>query len=274
MPKKIDFFIDHFLKYDLLTLAAALSFYTALALAPLLLIILYGLGALGDEARTYLLNQANIVMGKQPAEAIQLIVESIQAQPELSRAGGIIGFFTLFFTASGAFAQLQFSMNKIWSAEPDQNSGIKDWLERRLFSFAMVLTLIVISAASILVSALMNYVFSFNNLTWAILNHSLTFLGSCAIFTALMRYLPDTQIPWVHSLRGGIATSLLFTLGKYLIGLYLGSSALNSAYGAAGSLIVFLTWFYYSSLIIFVGALYAKTMCQFSEADSSLEACE
>src|SRR5690606_3004611 len=109
--------IDHFLKNDLLTLAAALSFYTALALAPLLLITLYGLGTLGDEARVYFLNQTTIAIGKQPAEAIQLIVESIQSRPELSKMGGIIGVLTLFFTASGAFAQLQFSMNKILSTE-------------------------------------------------------------------------------------------------------------------------------------------------------------
>lgn len=274
MRQKFEYFIDHFLEYDLLTLAAALSFYTALALAPLLLITLYGLGTLGDEAMTYFLNQTTIVIGQQPAKAIELIVKSIQARPDLSQIGGIIGIITLFFSASGAFAQLQFSMNKIWSSEHNEKSGIKDWLERRLLSFGMVLTLIIISAASLLVSTAMNYIFSFNNLTWAVLNHTLTFLGTCAIFTALIRYLPDTHIPWIPSMRGGIATALLFTLGKYLIGLYLGRSALNSAYGAAGSLIVFLTWFYYSSLIIFVGALYARTMCQFSEADSSLEACE
>lgn len=259
MRKKLNEFIDYFLKYDLLTLAAALSFYTALSLAPLVLITIYALGLWGQEAQEFFLSQTSIVIGERPAETIKMIVESIEQDQSFSQIGGIIGFATLLFSASGAFAQLQFSMNKIWAISNEAKSGIKSWVRRRVLSFGMILSLIFISIASLLMSTLMSYILSLRNFTWAVLNHSFTLLGFCAIFTVLIKYLPDIEVPWKSAAKGGVATALLFTLGKYLIGLYLSHSALNSAYGAAGSLIVFLTWFYYSSLIIFMGALYART---------------
>ena len=247
-------FIDNFVKHDLLTLAAALAFYTALSLAPLLLITLSLLGLVGSETQVRLIEQIQGVMGANAAEAVKVVIDGAKTRPDLSGLGGIVGFVFLFFSASGVFAQIQSSINLIWDANGVASGGWKVWIKRRLLSMGMVLSLGFLSIVSLMVTAGLTFVFRESTTIWNVLNFVISLGVFATLFAAIYKVLPDVRMRWKEAYFGGALTAALFTVGKYLIGLYLGTSAVASAYGAMGSLIVLLTWVYYSALILFIGA--------------------
>lgn len=247
--------LSNFGKHDLLTLAAALAFYTALSLAPLLLITLSFLALLGSDSQVQMLNQINAVIGAQAAEAVKIVVESADKRPDLTRIGGIIGSIVLIFSASAVFAQIQSSINLIWETQNEQKPGMWGWVRRRLISMGMVLTMGFLAIVSLILSATLSFVLGQNGAIWGVV---VNFLGTFAVFSflfgAIYKILPDTHLKWKNALFGGVITAFLFTLGKEAIGFYLGQSAVGSSYGAMGSLLVFLVWVYYSAAILFIGA--------------------
>lgn len=251
------FFSDIF-KHDIFTLAAALAFYSALSLAPLLLVVLYVIGISGFQAQNELLEQIQILMGPQASEAVAMIVQSTDKHPDLNSIAGIVGVLTLLFSASAVFGQLQASLNVIGEVPVKENESeiteIKIWIKKRFFSMGLVLAFAFLAMVSLIANTAVTLFLGNTGDVLKIAN----FVGSVALFALLFalifHYLPDVRVQKRAAFYGGLITSILFTAGKHLLGIYLGASAVGSAYGAAGSLIILLLWVYYSAIILFVGA--------------------
>lgn len=243
--------------HDVLTLAAAMAFYTGLALAPLLILLLWASGLLGPDLRDSLVREVVALVGPQGGAAIGSLIEEAASERAQRRTAGAIGLVVLLFSATGVFAQLQASLNTIWGVEAKAAGALWQWLRKRLLSFGMLLTLgfllLVSLFASAAVSALAQRLGSSG--IEAGFNLVAPFLVYVAVFGAIFLWLPDVELRVGDVALGAVLTAALFTLGKWAIGLYLGMSSIGSAYGAAGTLVVFLSWTYYSCAILFVGAV-------------------
>jgi membrane protein len=242
--------------------AAALAFFTVFSLAPLAIVAIGVAGILFGKAAAQgeLVSQIEGYIGPQAASLVQSAVQN---------AGGwssgllatLVGIATLLFGATRGFTQLQEGLNAIWNVKPRPNEGIKNLIRIRLLSFGLAIAVGFLLLVSLAISAVLSAVGEyFHNIVpqLQILLRALDMLLSLAVisllFAAVYRYLPDVEITWSNVTAGAILTSVLLTLGKFLIGLYLGKSALASSYGAAGSLVVILLWVYYSAQIVFFGA--------------------
>lgn len=248
-----DFFRD-----DAMTLGAALAFYTALSLAPLTVVVLWILSLLGYHDQKELMAEVVRIVGPEAGKSFSSILESANREPDLGNLAGILGLGVLVFSASGVFGQLQHSLDRIWNVEPRPGQGIRGWLRKRLLSLGMVGTIGFLLMASLIASALLSAFvgsFSSEDAPWLrVVDLAVPFLVYTMLFALIFKLLPDVKISWRDVWAGSLVTAALFTVGKSLIGIYLGKSTLASAYGAAGSLVVLLLWVYYSSLIVFFGA--------------------
>jgi membrane protein len=248
-------------------LAAALAYYTAFALAPLLVIAIAIAGAVFGEkaARGAVLNQLNQVTGRQGAEAINTMI----AQAGKNESGGVIaavlGVGALLLGASGLFGQLQDALNTIWEVQPKPGQGIIATIKQRFFSITMVLGTGFLLLVSLVAGAVLGAVTNFFSgllpgldILWQILNIALTFGLATLVFALIYKFVPDVQIKWSDVGIGALVTAALFMLGQALLGLYLSRSAPGSAYGAAGSFVIILLWIYYSAQILFFGAEFTQ----------------
>lgn len=247
--------------------AAALAYYTVFSLAPLLLIAITIAGAVfGEEAaRGELVGQIQGLVGQEGAAAIQTMIENTQKPGSGGTIASIIGVVTLLLGASGVFGQLQEALNAVWEVKPNPKQGWKSFLQSRFLSFAMVLVIGFLLLVSLVLSAVLAGVGTFfGGLVpgYAAVGQLLNFLISFAVITVLFasiyKFLPDVKVPWRNLWVGAAVTSLLFSIGKYLIGLYLGSSGVTSTYGAAGSIVVILVWVFYSAQILLIGAEFTQ----------------
>ena len=243
-------------------LAAALAYYTVFSITPLLVIAIAIAGAVfgQDAAKGEILEQVNFLVGEQGAQAIEVGLNNA-SQPELSSIASIISVVVLLIGASGVFAQLQEALNTVWDVKAKPNQGIWNFIRKRLLSFGMVLVIGFLLLVSLILSAALSGVSKLQinllpGLTsiWQLLNFGISFGFITLLFAFIYYYLPDVKIRWKDVWIGAIITALLFTVGKFAIGLYLGRGSLGSAYGAAGSLIVFLAWVFYSAQILLFGA--------------------
>ena len=243
-------------------LAAALAYYTVFSITPLLVIAIAIAGAVfgRDAARGEILEQINSLVGEQGAQAIEVGLNNAN-QPELSSVASIISVVVLLIGASGVFAQLQEALNTVWDVKAKPDQGIWNFIRKRLLSFGMVLAIGFLLLVSLILSAVLSGVSKLQiNLlpgitpVWQLLNFAISFGFITLLFALIYYYLPDVKILWKDVWIGAIMTALLFSIGKFAIGLYLGRGSLGSAYGAAGSLIVFLAWVFYSAQILLFGA--------------------
>ncbi len=242
-------------------LSASLAFYTALSLAPLIVIVIaIGGMVFGDEAaRGQIVGQIDGLIGTQGAETVQAILDSAK-----STQGGIIATIisvaVLLFGASGVFGELQSALNEIFDVKPRPGRGILGILKDRFFSFTMVLGVGFLLLVSLVLSAGITAVgdrFGGSEAApflWQAINFVVSFAVISVLFALIFKVIPDIRIAWGDVWPGAIATAALFTIGRYLIGLYLGGGSVSSSYGAAGSLIAVLVWVYYSAQILFFGA--------------------
>lgn len=251
----------NFLDDDALTLGGALAFYSALSLAPLLLILLWMASYLGEGTQQSMVEQIVALIGEQGGAAIKSIVDNAEKRPTLGNIAGIFSIVMLLFSATGVFGQLQHALNIIWDVEAKPKSGVWGWLRKRLLSAGMVLALGFLLLVSLALSAVLAGMLTYFENTvagnaglWVTLNVAIPLLVFTALFGLLFKYLPDVKIGWSDVWLGAFLTSALFVIGKGAIGYYLGRAGVGSAYGAAGSLIALLVWVYYSSLILFFGA--------------------
>ena len=247
-------------------LAAALAYYTVFSITPLLVIVIAIAGAVfgQDTARAEILEQINGLVGEQGANAIEIALANAN-QPEISSIASIISVVILLIGASGVFAQLQEALNTVWDVKAKPDGGIWNFIRKRLLSFGMVLAIGFLLLVSLILSAILsgigkleiNLLPGFTPL-WQILNFAISFGFISLLFALIYYYLPDVKIRWKDVWIGAIITALLFTVGKFAIGLYLGRGSFGSAYGAAGSLIVFLAWVFYSAQILLFGAEFTQ----------------
>lgn len=252
--------------------AAALAYYTVFSLAPLLLIAIAIAGAVfGEEAaRGQLVSQIQGLVGQEGAEAIQTMIQNTQQSGSGGLVASLIGVVTLLFGASGVFGQLQESLNAIWEVKPKPDRGWRNFIQARFLSFAMVVVIGFLLMVSLVLSAVLSGLSNFLGDRipgFAAVGQGLNFLISFAVITGLFasiyKFLPDVKVPWKNLWVGSAVTALLFNIGKYLIGLYLGNSSVSSTYGAAGSLVVLLIWIFYSAQILLIGAEFTQVYSRY-----------
>ncbi len=246
--------LSDFLRDDAMTRGAALAFYTALSLSPLLVILLSIASFLGEDTQQQLVNQISGLVGPEAASVIDTVIQNVDARPDIGSLSAIIGIATLIFSATGVLASLQNSLNRIWHIEGKPGSGVWNWIRKRLLSFGMILAIGFLLIVSLTVSTVLNLFLAGTGMVWQTINFLVSFGVFVLLFALIFQYLPDANIAWKDVWVGAVMTALLFAVGKYVIGQYLGYSSVGSAYGAAGSLLVLLVWVYYSSLILFFGA--------------------
>src|ERR1035437_9065955 len=254
-----------FIDDEALSRGAAIAFYTVTSIAPVLLIVvaIAGLAFGHDAAQNAIITQLSGLMGQQTAEVIQAAIASAAGKSSGILAN-IIGVATLVATASGVFGEMQSSLNAIWKAKSVATT-VSRLIRARATSLGLVAALgfllIVSLAVSAGLTAFGNYLDSIipiGKLIFPILNFFVSLALLAALFAAIYKVLPDRRLEWRDVIIGAIVTSVLFTIGKSLIGWYLGSSAVASSYGAAGGLIVLLLWVYYSVQIFLLGAEFTK----------------
>jgi len=258
---------EEFIDDNGLKLSAALSYYTIFSLPPLLIIIISVCGVFfGPEAiRGEIFGQINELVGNSAAIEIQNIIKNVSLSSS-TRYVTSVSIIILIIGASGVFSEIQDSINYIWGLKAKPKRGWIKFLKNRLMSFSMIGTvgfllmvgLIVNTVMSVLDNKLVKiypqltlYIFNFLNLF-------IVFLIIALLFAIIFKTLPDGTVSWKDSLIGAGFTSLLFMLGKFLIGFYLGSTVLASLYGAAGSIVLILLWVYYSAIILYYGAEFTK----------------
>jgi membrane protein len=248
-------------------LGAALSYYTLFALAPILIVAISIAGlAFGAEAvRGEIVDQIDGLVGRDGARAVQAMLEGA-AQPSSSVPATIIGVITFFLGATGAFLELQTALNTIWRVTPKvSGSWFRALVKQRLISFALVvgvgfllLTSLVVSAGLAALDKYMGHAYPAATVLWQAVNVVVSLGVITLLFAMIFKVLPDVQLAWGDVWVGALVTAGLFTLGKSLIGLYLGTSDVASTYGAAGSVVVLLVWVYYSAQIILLGAEFTR----------------
>lgn len=262
--------LKNWFAHDSTSESAALAFYTVSSLAPLLLVVVTVAGAIfgADAVRGRLVHQFEGLMGRDQAGLVQTVLQKANREPSGGLAA-IGGGVLLIIGATAVFAQLQSSLNRIWEVEPKPGHFFKDFLRKRLLSFAIVVALGFLLLVSLVLSAGLEAVQSrvasyfATEAAWlGWLNAIVSFLLVSLLFALIFRVLPDRKIPWRDVWLGAIVTALLFVAGKWAIGLYLGRAALTSTYGAAGSVIVLLLWVYYASFIVLLGAEFTRAYSQ------------
>ncbi len=248
-------------------LSSSLAYYTLFSLAPLLIIVIAIAGLVfGQEAaQKQIVGTIEGMVGQQSAEAVQGMIQNASSQPKTGMISAVIGFIALILGAGGVVGQLQTALNTIWGVEPKPGQGIWGFLRQRFVSYAMLLGIGFLLLVSLVVSAVAASLTKFVGGYFGgaeVLAHGLDFVISFLLITVLFamiyKYLPDVRIEWRDVWIGAALTSVLFTIGKVLIGLYLGRSGVSSTFGAAGSLITVLLWVYYSGLIFFLGAEFTQ----------------
>jgi membrane protein len=244
---------------------AALAFYTVFSLAPILIlsIAIAGLFFGQEAARGEIFAQVKDLLGSDAAAAIQAMIQSA-SRPGAGLIATAIGLVTLCIGATTALAELKDGLDQIWDAPPERTSGFWYFIRKRLLSVGLILSLGFLLLVSLVFSALVSALAR----TWGpadatgLMLQSLNFLFSFALVTLLFamiyKILPSVHIAWKDVAIGSIITAALFSVGKALIGLYLGNSAVASSYGAAGSVILVLIWVYYSAQIFLLGAEFTK----------------
>ena len=247
-------------------LGAAVAYYTLFSLAPLLVIALAIAGfVFGQEASSgQLASTLGGLLGAQGAQAVQDMVANAR-RPGAGVLATLLGLAALLFGAGGVFGQLQVAMDTIWDVKRRKGRGVKGFLKDRFFSFAMVVGVGFLLLVSLVVTAVLSVMGDLLSSTlpggatlWRVLNFLISLAILSGLFALLFKIVPDVKVAWRDVLVGGFLTAVLFTVGKTLIGLYLGRGTVGSVYGAAGSLVVVLVWIYYSAQIFFLGAEFTQ----------------
>src|SRR5450755_2318436 len=247
-------------------LAASLAYYTLLSIAPLIIlaVAIAGLAFGQDAAREHIGGELASVVGSGAATAIQSIAKNAHT-PGTGIFSIVVGVVVLLFGASGVFGELQSALNTVWDVAPKPGRGVWGLVKDRFFSFTLVVGVAFLLLVSLLVSAALTWVGQVfasslpgGAAVWQILNFCISLAVVTALFGLMFKTLPDVNIKWREVWVGAAATAGLFTLGKFLLGLYLGSAGVSSAYGAAGSIVALVIWVYYSAQVLLIGAEFTE----------------
>ena len=245
---------------DVPRLGASLAYYTLFSIAPMLLIAITIAGLVfGAEAvRGQIASELTNLIGADGAQAVQALLEGAALQKG-STLSLIVGGVVFIGASTGAFLELQHALNRIFQVKTDPDAGIKTLVKRRLQSFGLVVSLgfllMVSLAVSAALSALSQWMHADSDaLIWRAIDMVVSIGVITVLFTVIYWFLPDVRLHWRDVWTGGFVTALLFSAGKFLIGLYLGRTSMASSYGAVGSILVLLVWVYYSAQVILLGA--------------------
>jgi membrane protein len=263
--------VNDFMDDKVLKLSAALSYYTIFSIAPMLIVIItlcdVFLGKEAIEGSVY--GQINDMVGNEAALQIQQMIKNAALSGD-STVATVIGIVTLIIGATSVFGEIQDSINFIWQLKAKPKNGLLKMLLNRLLSFSMVVSLGFILMVSLAMNGIIE-LFSqqlatlFPQVTMVlvyIINLALTFVIISTLFAIIFKVLPDAKIRWKHVIVGAVTTAILFMIGKFAIGMYLGSSKVGTAYGAAGSIVIILLWVYYSAIILYFGAEFTQVYVQ------------
>jgi membrane protein len=257
---------DEWSKDDALSLGAALAYYTIFSMAPLLVLVIAIVGLVFGRAAAQgqIVAQIQDAIGPAGAQTIEGMIARA-SQPASGVVATVVSLATMVFGATGVFGQLQASLNKIWEVQGKRRGGIRGQVSRRLSAFGMILGIGVLLFLSLAASAALSAVHGLLDARFPVLarvlpfaNFVLSFAVITALFAMILKVLPDVRIEWGDVWLGAAVTALLFSIGKALIGLYLGRAGVTSVYGAAGSLVLVLLWIYYSAQILFLGAEFTE----------------
>ena len=244
------------------TLGAALAFYTTFSLAPLLIIVIAIFGViLGKETvQVEILRRAQELIGAQGAAAVKMMIKAAY-RPGSGLPATIIGILVILIGSTSALVMLKRALNLMWGARPNPKAPIWNLVKERLLSFVMILVIGLLLVLSLLLSIVLSFLTGFvQNLVPVpvffiqMADLVLSFLLITLLFAVVYKVLPDVKIAWSDVWVGSAITAILFTLGKFLFGLFLARSSISSAYGAASSLAIILMWVYYSAQVFFIGA--------------------
>jgi membrane protein len=257
--------LDRFVQHECMQMSAALAYYTVFSLAPLLVVVIVAVGlvvspevasrAVDEELRT--------LVGPDGAAQILLMVEHVRADRDGSLVARALAITLAAFGATGVMVQLQSALNRIWEVVPDPSRrGVRHFLQKRLLSFAMILAIAFVLLVSLALTAFLTLLAGnvASLLMWRsvlllrVVDLAVSLLVVTTLFATMFKFLPETRLRWRDVGPGAAVTGGLFTVGKLLIGLALGTTDLVSAYGAASSLAVVLVWVYYSAVILLLGA--------------------
>ncbi|HMS33924.1 MAG TPA: YihY/virulence factor BrkB family protein [Ignavibacteria bacterium] len=247
-------------------MAAALSYYAAFSIGPLLIIVITVVGIFfGEEAaRGEISGQISYITGKEGAEIIETIIKGASNKTTGIIAGALSILFVILGSV-GVFVELQESLNIIWGVESKPGRGIWGFVKNRLVSFSMVVATGFLLMVSLIINSVINLLYNllgsyFNTILPAseVINIVTSFVVITLLFAMIFKYLPDVIISWKYVWFGSVITSVLFSVGKYFIGLYLGNSSYSSTYGAAASVVILFIWIYYSGIILFLGAEFTQ----------------
>ena len=247
-------------------LAASLAYYTLLSTAPLSLLCVSIVGFFFGEsaARGQIASQIGTVTGPEAAEAIQGIIQNAH-QSSAGWFGTVAGIVLLLVGASGVFGELQTALNSMWDVKPKPGRGVRGFIRDRFLSFTMVLGIAFMLLVSLVVSAALSAVGKVlagslpgGEAVWQVVNFVISLAVITGLFSLIFKVVPDAKVRWRDAAVGALVTALLFTIGKSLLGLYLGKSTVASTYGAAGSVVAYVVWVYYASQILFMGAEFTQ----------------
>jgi len=263
---------NDFIDDKVLKLSASLAYYTIFSVAPMLIVIIFLCDLfLGKEAiENNVYGQIKGLVGNDAAIQIQDMIRNATLSQDASWAT-ILGVITLIIGATGVFAEIQDSINKIWRLKAKPKKGLLKMLLNRLLSFSLVVSMGFILLVSLVINGLMEILNKrlatmFPELavvTIYVLNIAITVIVITSLFAIIFKVLPDARIKWRDVLVGSITTAVLFMLGKFGIGYYLGASKISSSYGAAGSIVIILLWVYYSAAILYFGAVFTRVYIQY-----------
>ena len=256
---------DDWVRHRCISKGAALAFYALLSFAPVLVLVIAVAGAIfGPEAATgEVLRQLNGLIGRDGAAAIEAMIKGAHEE-DLGGVASLVAGVVLLVGSTTAFAELKDSLDEIWSEHAEPATGLLGALKGRLLSFGLVLVLGFLMLVSLAVNAALTALERYwvnvagQSTLLVILASLVSFLVIGALFAAIYKLLPPVRLSWSDVAIGALITTALFSVGKYLIGLYLGNAAVTSSFGAAGSLGVLALWVYYSAQIFFLGAEFTR----------------
>ena len=222
-----------------------------------MLLVLAVTAWLGPGIEQGIARQVESMVGSQAAKGVTEVIKSTKEEQKRQASGtlsAIVGVMMVLLSASGIFAQLQASLNDIWGVEPKPTAGWWSWLRARLLSVGTLLSVLFLLLVSLIITAGIAIALGREGPLWNVLNLAVSFLVYVTLFALIFKLLPDAVMRWRDVWFGAAITAALFAIGKDVIGLYLGHSAVASSYGAAGSLVALIVWVYYSAIIVFMGA--------------------
>lgn len=248
------------------TLGAALAYYTVFSMAPILVLCMAMAMVLFDsaEVRDQINNQLTSMLGEEGSKGVMELVDRAQKQSGGATAS-IIGLVMLFIGASGVFGQLKESLNQIWDVKPKPSNGVIAFFKDRFLSFTMVLGVGFLLLVLLIVSAVLSAAQAWfagwiplPGIATQAIDLVVSFSVVTLLFAMIFRVLPDAEVAWSDVWLGAAVTAILFTIGKFAIGMYLGRASVGSTYGAAGTVVIIMLWAYYSSQIMLLGAEFTQ----------------